>query len=282
MDQKTAWNEEMKPAAFDYVRADSSEEVVQLLDDYGDDARILAGGQSLMAALNMRLTQPRVLIDISRVNDLSKIRMSGGVLTVGAAVTQAVVEAIVKNQYDIPMLSQAFPHLGHFQTRNRGTVCGSIAHADPSAELPLCLATLGGTVNLRSHRRRRSLPARDFFQGVLTTAREADELVESVQFPLARKQTRYGFREVSMRHGDFAIAALAAEVSSRSIRLGVGGVADRPWVEDLPVGSDTDLEAALEDLVWKLGARGDQHASARYRRHLVRNLGRKLIAGLRN
>jgi len=272
----------MKPAAFDYIRADSTDEVVQLLADHGDDARILAGGQSLMAALNMRLTQPRVLIDISRVDDLSKMRVSGSELTIGAAVTQAAVEAIVKNQNNLPMLSQAFPHLGHFQTRNRGTVCGSIAHADPSAELPLCLATLGGTVNLRSKRRQRSLPASDFFQGVLTTAREADEFVESVQFPLAEKKTRYGFWEVSMRHGDFAIVALAAAVSPRGMRLGVGGVADRPWIEDIPEASRTDLEAALEDLVWKLDARGDQHASAHYRRHLVRNLGRKLIAGLGN
>lgn len=270
----------MKPAAFDYIRADSTEEVVQLLGDYGDDARILAGGQSLMAALNMRLARPRVLIDISRIQDLSRIRVSSGVLKVGAAVTQAAVEAIVQNQSHIPMLSQAFPHLGHFQTRNRGTICGSIAHADPSAELPLCLATLGGTVNLRSQRRRRSLPAGDFFRGVLTTAREPDELVESVQFPLAKKQARYGFCEISMRHGDFAITALAAVVSSGGVRLGVGGVADRPWVEDLPVLTGSDLDAALEDLVWKLDAQNDQHASARYRRHLVRQLGRKLIAGL--
>jgi 2-furoyl-CoA dehydrogenase FAD binding subunit len=280
VDHASVWKENVKPPAFDYIRADSTDEVVQLLADYGDDARILAGGQSLMAALNMRLTQPKVLIDISRVDDLSKMRVSGSVFTIGAAVTQAAVEMIVKNQSDIPMLSQAFPHLGHFQTRNRGTVCGSIAHADPSAELPLCLATLGGSVNLRSRRRRRSLPASDFFQGVLTTAREADEFVESVQFPLARKKTRYGFWEVSMRHGDFAIAALAAAVSPKGVRLGVGGVSDRPWVEDLPGGTGTDLEAALEDLVWKLGARDDQHASARYRRHLVRSLGQKLVAGL--
>jgi 2-furoyl-CoA dehydrogenase FAD binding subunit len=270
----------MKPAAFDYIRADSTEEVVELLGTYGEDARILAGGQSLMAALNMRLTQPRVLVDISRIDELSRIRVSGGILTVGAAVTQAAVEAIVRNQNDIPLLAQAFPHLGHFQTRNRGTVCGSIAHADPSAELPLCLATLGGTVTLRSRRRRRSLPAGDFFHGVLTTAREADEVVESVQFPLAKKHARYGFCEVSMRHGDFAIAAVTAVVSSRSVRLGVGGVADRPWIEDIPAQSGSDLDAALEDLVWKLGAQDDQHASARYRRHLVRTLGRKLIAGL--
>jgi 2-furoyl-CoA dehydrogenase FAD binding subunit len=280
MDHTVVADKAMKPAAFDYIRADSTEEVVELLADYGDDARILAGGQSLMAALNMRLSQPRVLIDISRINELSRMRVSGGVLTVGAAVTQAALEAIVRNQNDIPLLSQAFPHLGHFQTRNRGTICGSIAHADPSAELPLCLATLGGSVSLRSQRRRRSLPAKDFFQGVLTTAREADELIESVHFPLAKKQTRYGFCEVSMRHGDFAITALAAAVSSGGVRLGIGGVADRPWVEELPALTGSDLDAALEELVWKLGAQDDQHASARYRRHLVRQLGRKLIAGL--
>ena len=271
----------MKPAAFDYIRADSTDEAVQLLAEYGEDARILAGGQSLMAALNMRLTQPRVLIDISRIEELSTIRVRGGAMTVGAAVTQAAVEMVVHDDSTVPLLAQAFPHLGHFQTRNRGTVCGSIAHADPSAELPLCLATLGGSVQLRSRRRRRSVLASEFFQGVLTTAREADELVESVQFPLAAKQTRYGFIEFSMRHGDFALVALAAAVSGNEVRLGVGGVADRPWVETLPSASGEDLDSALEDLAWKLAAQDDQHASARYRRHLVRNLGKKLISGLR-
>lgn len=270
----------MKPAAFDYIRADTIDEVVDLLAEYGEDARILAGGQSLMAALNMRLTQPRVLIDISRIEALSSIRISGKAMTVGAAVTQAAAERVVQDNSNIPLLAQAFPHLGHFQTRNRGTVCGSIAHADPSAELPLCLATLGGSVNLRSRRRARTVPASEFFEGVLTTARNSDELIESVQFPMAGQQTRYGFLEVSMRHGDFAIVALAAAVSDQEVTLGVGGVADRPWIETLPRAAGSDLDSALEDLVWKLGARDDQHASARYRRHLVRNLGRKLITGL--
>jgi len=270
----------MKPAAFDYIRADSTEEILQLLGEYGEDARILAGGQSLMAALNMRLAQPRVLIDISRVKQLSTMRVSGGWLTLGAAVTQNAVEMIVRDESTVPLLAQAFPHLGHFQTRNRGTVCGSIAHADPSAELPLCLATLGGSVQLRSRRRRRRVAASDFFQGVLTTAREPDELIESVKFPLTVEHTRYGFVEVSMRHGDFALVALAAAVTDKEVRLGVGGVADRPWVETLQISSAGDMDAALEDLAWKLDAQDDQHASARYRRHLVRKLGAKLIAGL--
>jgi 2-furoyl-CoA dehydrogenase FAD binding subunit len=270
----------MKPAAFDYIRADSLEEVLHLLGEYGEDARILAGGQSLMAALNMRLAQPRVLIDISRIEALSRIRLRRGVMTVGAAVTQAAVEQVVQDQSSVPLLAQALPHLGHFQTRNRGTVCGSIAHADPSAELPLCLATLGGTVELRSRRRSRSVAASDFFQGVLTTARQADELLVSAQFPMARKNTRYGFVEFSMRHGDFALVALAGVVSDEETRLGVGGVADRPWVETLPTANGPDLDAALEDLAWKLGAQDDQHASAKYRRHLVRHLGRALITDL--
>ena len=267
----------MKPAAFDYIRADSSDEVVQLLAEYGDEARILAGGQSLIAALNMRLAQPRVLIDISRVDELSRLRVGGNELTIGAAVTQAAAEKVVRDNDKIPLLAQAFPHLGHFQTRNRGTVCGSIAHADPSAELPLCLTTLNGTVNLRSKRRRRSVAASDFFRGVLTTAREPDEMVESVQFPMSKQQTRYGFVEVSMRHGDFAMVALAGVVSNDSVQLGIGGVADRPWLETLPSKSGAALDAALEDLVWKLDAQDDQHASARYRRHLVRTLGARLL-----
>lgn len=270
----------MKPAPFDYIRADSTEEVVQLLSEYGEDARILAGGQSLMAALNMRLTQARVLIDISRIEALSGISVSGNTLTVGAAVTQAALEKVVRDDNCVPLLALAFPHLGHFQTRNRGTVCGSIAYADASAELPLCLATLGGIVRLRSRRRRRTLAAREFFRGVLTTAREADELIESVQFPLAAARTRYGFEEVSMRHGDFALVALAGMVSHSETRLGVGGVADRPWVEALPCNGGAGLEDALERLAWQLGARDDQHASARYRRHLVRHMGKALITRL--
>ena len=270
----------MKPAAFDYVRADSTDEVLHLLGEYGEDARILAGGQSLMATLNMRLAQPRVLIDISRVEQLASMRVDRKWMTMGAAVTQNAVEMVVRDESTVPLLAQAFPHLGHFQTRNRGTVCGSIAHADPSAELPLCLATLGGTIELRSHRRRRSLTPDEFFQGVLTTARQPDELIESVKFPLATENTRYGFVEVSMRHGDFALVALAAAVSEEQVKFGVGGVADRPWVETLDTPSPDDMTAMLEDLVWKLDAQDDQHASARYRRHLVRTLGAKLLARL--
>jgi 2-furoyl-CoA dehydrogenase FAD binding subunit len=252
----------VKPAAFDYIRVDSADEAVALLDEYGDDARILAGGQSLMPMLNMRVAQPRVLLDISRAADLAEARLDSGALTIGAAVTQA------------------FPHLGHFQTRNRGTVCGSIAHADPSAELPLCLAALGGEIVLRSRSSRRTVPAGQFFRGVMTTVRQPTEIVESVRFPLARDGERHGFAEVALRHGDFAIVALAVVVSETEIRVGVGGVADRPWLRRWPRLAGEELDAALNQLAWDLAARDDQHASGAYRRHQVRTLGRGLIERL--
>lgn len=267
----------MKPPPFDYVRADSADEAVALLAEYGDDARILAGGQSLMAILNMRLAAPRVLIDIHRASDLAGVANGSGRLGVRAAATQAALGRHDGLGNVAPLLAQALPHLGHFQTRNRGTVCGSIAHADPSAELPLCLVTLGGEVVLRSRRGRRTLPADEFFTGMLQTRREADELVEEVRFPAARARERHAFVEVAMRHGDFALVALAAVISPDGVRLGVGGVADRPQVAHWPSLAGDALDDALNQLAWQLGARDDRHATAAYRRHLVRALGKRLI-----
>jgi len=270
----------MKPAPFAYIRVDSAEEAVALLAEYGDDARILAGGQSLMPMLNMRVAQPRVLVDLSRASDLDGTRVDDGVLAVRAATTQVSVERRARLADELPLLAQAFPHLGHFQTRNRGTVCGSIAHADPSAELPLCLTVLGGEVVLRSRAGRRTVRAEQFFRGALATASRATEIVEEVLFPLARKGERHGFVEVAMRHGDFAIVALAAVVSAAEICIGVGGVADRPWIQRWPSLADDDLDGELNRLAWDLAARDDQHASAAYRRHLVRTLGKRLIQDL--
>jgi 2-furoyl-CoA dehydrogenase FAD binding subunit len=271
----------MKPAPFAYIRVDSAEEAIALLAEYGDDARILAGGQSLMPMLNMRVAQPRVVVDLSRATDLDATRVDDGVLAIRAAATQASVERRTRLADELPLLAQAFPHLGHFQTRNRGTVCGSVAHADPSAELPLCLAVLEGEVVLRSRAGgRRTLRAEEFFRGALATASQATEIVEEVRFPLARKGERHGFVEVAMRYGDFAIVALAAVVSAAEIRIGVGGVADRPCVQRWPPLADDELDGELNRLAWDLGARNDQHASATYRRHLVRTLGKRLIQDL--
>ncbi|WP_035558293.1 FAD binding domain-containing protein [Burkholderia sp. 9120] len=269
----------MKPPEFSYLRAMDTEHALEALHHGGADARVLAGGQSLMAVLNMRLAQPRWLVDISRTEDLNVVEADtpGGHLVVGAAATQGQVEWRKTLADEVPLLTLIFPQISHFQIRNRGTVCGSVAHADPSAELPLALATLGGDVMLRSKKRKRVLSAEAFFQGMLMTAREPDELVAAVRFPLARPGQRFGFTELSARHGDFALVSCAAVVTDEAIRIGVGGVSDRPVVETLPKLDGDDLRGALNDLAWKLGAQDDAHVSAAYRRHLVRQLGWKAI-----
>jgi 2-furoyl-CoA dehydrogenase FAD binding subunit len=269
----------MKPSQFSYLRAVDTQHALEALHQGGADARVLAGGQSLMAVLNMRLAQPRWLVDVSRTEDLNVVEVDRkqGHLVVKAAATQGSVEWRTSLADEVPLLRLTFPYISHFQVRNRGTVCGSVAHADPSAELPLALVTLGGDVVLRSKKRRRVLPADEFFRGMLMTAREPDELVEAVRFPLARPGERFAFAEFSARHGDFALVACAAVVTGDSIRLGVGGVADRPVVERLPRLEGDDLRGALNDIAWKLGAQDDTHVSASYRRHLVRQLGWKVI-----
>jgi 2-furoyl-CoA dehydrogenase FAD binding subunit len=267
----------MKPAPFAYLRAQDTRHALDALAQAGADARVLAGGQSLMAVLNMRLAQPRWLIDISRTEELNTVRVESGHLVVGAAATQGSVEWRATLHDEVPLLAMAFPHISHFQIRNRGTVCGSIAHADPSAELPLVLTALGGEVLLRSKKKQRVLSASDFFQGMLMTAREPDELIEAVRFPLKQPGERFGFTECSARHGDFAMVACAAVVTDDAIRIAVGGVADRPKVETWPRLQGDDLRGALNDLSWKLGAQDDAHISAKYRRHLVRELGWRVI-----
>ena len=264
----------MKPAAFDYVRADSAEEARALLGQHGEDARILAGGQSLMAVLNMRLAQPQLLIDISRSASLARTAVEDGHLQIGAAATQASIEWRPDLARELPLLALALPHVSHFQIRNRGTVCGSIAHADPSAELALCLLALGGRVLLGGAKKRRTVDAQDFFLGMLSTARAPEELLEAVRFPLARAGQGFGFAEFSRRHGDFAICAVAAVADEKGLRLAVGGVADRPVARDLPRLEGSALDDALNEFAWALDARDDPQIAAATRRHLVRRLGR--------
>jgi len=266
----------MKPAPFDYIRPSTRQEACELLHEYGDDARVIAGGQSLMAVLNMRFAQPKVLIDIAGIRDLHYIERRSDHLAVGAGVTQAELLEYSSLKEEVPLLAQAMPFIGHAQTRNRGTVCGSIAHADPSAELPLCLAALAGEVVLETRKgKTRRVPSNEFFQGVLTTAKRPGELVTEVRFPLRLQGAIYRFHETSMRHGDFAIVALAAVIQGGQVDLTVGGVADRPVRRSLSLNDD--LSSALNDFAWSLNAQDDAHASAVYRRHLVRELGARFI-----
>jgi 2-furoyl-CoA dehydrogenase FAD binding subunit len=264
----------MKPRPFDYARPETVDEAVALLAKHGDDARVLAGGQSLMAMLNLRLADPSVLIDIARIAELDAIRDLGDQIEVGAAVTQNKLLAWPRLSDRLPLLAAALPFVGHFQTRNKGTVCGSIAHADPSSELPLALALLEGEVVLRSKRGARTLKAKEFQLDMLTTARHGDELIVAARFPVTGRRG-VAFREVARRHGDFAIIAVAAEIEDQGVRLGIGGMAGTPVVRRLP-GSG-GVKDAIEAIAGELEGYEDLHASADLRRDLLRNLAPVVI-----
>ena len=268
----------MKPARFDYVRAESIAEAHEVLTAEGADANVLAGGQSLLPLLSTRLARPKVVLDIMRIPGLDVITRESDAIRIGAAVRQARLAAWPELTSAQPLLAAALPFIGHAQTRSRGTVCGSIAHADPSAEIPLVLLALEGEIQLSSARGQRRVAAGEFFTGLMSTAREENELIEAAIVPLRRSGHGYAFREFARRHGDFAIVACAAIADERAARLAVGGVADRPVVfNGLPLAGPP-LDEALDRIAGELDARDDLHASADYRRHLVRRLGRASIA----
>lgn len=266
----------MKPTTFDYVRAASLDEALGVLASEGADARVIAGGQSFMAMLNMRLARPKVLVDVMRIGALDRIEDTGGEIVIGAGVRQAKLLAWDQLQKKLPLVALALPWTGHVQTRSRGTICGSIAHADPSAEMPLALVALGGAVHLRSAKARRRVAAKDYITGMMSTARADNEMIEVVSFPVASGRG-YGFREVARRHGDFAIVACAAVATVKGIRFAVGGVADKPEARDWPLLDGSALDDALNAFAYELDARDDIHATARYRRELVRRVGCAVI-----
>ncbi len=274
----------MKPAPFAYVRASSLEAALAALEEGGDDAKPIAGGQSLVPALNMRLVRPSVLVDIGRAG-LDGITANGA-LRVGATTRQA---ALAGDGDVHPLVRQALPFVGHFVTRNRGTVGGSIAHADGAAELPLCLVALGGSVVVDGPDGRREIPAAEFFVTHFTTVLRPGELVVETVWPRAAAGERSAFAELALRAGDFA-QAMAAVLLRRdatggvvSASVAVGAVTDRPTrlhdVEELLVGSG-GAEAAAE--AGALAARltdppGSVHASPRYLRALTGTLVTRAI-----
>jgi 2-furoyl-CoA dehydrogenase FAD binding subunit len=264
----------MKPRPFDYASPDTVDEVLALLAEYGDDARILAGGQSLLPMLNLRLIDPAVLVDVSRIAGLDTIRDLGNSIEIGAAVTQNKLMGWPQIKLKLPLVAAALPFVGHFQTRNRGTVCGSIAHADPSSELPLALAVLEGQVVLRSQKRGERVVAAEAFQkDILTTARTPDELIAAVRFPVIEGKGT-AFSEVARRHGDFAIIAVAAIAEQRgAARLGVAGMAGRPMVR----AANGDAAASVGEWVQDLEGYDDLHATAAMRRDIFRKLGPRVI-----
>jgi 2-furoyl-CoA dehydrogenase FAD binding subunit len=268
----------MKPKAFEYLRARSVKEVVDALAQHGDDARIIAGGQSLVPMMNFRIAAPALLIDIRHVPELNEIRINGDYVEVGAAVTQNRLLAWDQLQARLPLLAASMPWVGHFQTRNRGTVCGSLAHADPSSEIPLSLAMLEGEVVLASEGGTRTLKASEFQLGMLTTAKEADEMITAARFPIHGGK-KVAFREISRRHGDFAMVAVGAmEADSNDILIGIGGVAGSPVVHRFAKGASVAQE--VESLLPTMDINDDIHADAEMRQDILRRLAPAVVAEL--
>jgi len=256
----------VKPPPFAYERPESVEDAVAALA--AGDAKVLAGGQSLLPALNMRVVRPTALVDINRVVDLGNVVEEDGALVVGALVRQA--DPRLRRH---PLLAQALPHVGHYVTRNRGTVCGSVAHADAAAELPLCLLLLGGTVVAASARGRREIAASDLFLGPYTTALEPDELLVESRWPL--DGWAFAFEELAQRHGDYALCIAAAARRGQELRVAVGAVTAVPTLVDVEPDRPGESAAAQVE-PW-----GNLHASAAYQRQLVRVLVDRAVERLR-
>ena len=267
----------MKPAQFTYVRAESLAEALDALNEFGEDARIIAGGQSLGPMLNMRLAAPEVLIDIMGLQDLDRIEFSDDGAMAAACVTQARFMSRLELRRAQPLLHEAMPWIGHVQTRSRGTVCGSLANADPAAELPLLLATLGGAVIAQSKGGQRAIPAADFFEGMFETALKPDEMLLAVKFQAPAPGAGAAFIEVAERHGDFAIVAAAAAADGDGVTLGLGGIDAKPVVTRFDGLTAASARGALTDLAESLDPQSDPKADAAYRRRLARELGLKAV-----
>jgi CO/xanthine dehydrogenase FAD-binding subunit len=272
----------MKPGPFDYHRAESVEHAVELLQQHGWDAKLLAGGQSLVPAMNFRLSMPAVLIDLNRVPGLDSVREEDGGLRIGTMVRQHAAEQSPDVRRLAPLLAEALPYVAHPQIRNRGTVGGSVAHADPAAEVPAVMLALGARLHVVGPGGPRTLAADEFFTGLFATALEPDEMLAEIELPALAPRTGSAFMEVSRRHGDFALAGLAMSVTlddgggcsdARIALLGVGegpvlarGAADA--LRGQPPSADA-FAAAVDAARAELDPPMDIHASSDYRRHLV-------------
>jgi carbon-monoxide dehydrogenase medium subunit len=284
----------MKPAPFEYHAPDTVDDVVALLAAHGDDAKPLAGGQSLVPLLSLRLTRFDHLVDLNGVASLQGVRRDNGHLVIGAMTRQRAVEQDADATSAVPLLGLAIPHIGHFQIRNRGTIGGSLAHADPASELPAVAAALGAEFTLASKGATRSVGAADFFQGTFMTAVDTGELLTEIRFPVWGAGSGFGFAEFARRGGDFAVVGVAVgvQVSGGTIRQaaiafsGMGGTPVRAGeAEAALVGTSTgsvDVEAAGQAAVAATDPSDDVHASAANRRrigaHLVERALRQAIA----
>jgi CO/xanthine dehydrogenase FAD-binding subunit len=281
----------MKPPRFDYLLPRSLDEALGILARHGDQAKVLAGGQSLVPLLNFRLVKPAYLVDLNDIPGLDGIRVDGSWLTIGAMTRQRAVETSAVVRERCPLLAEAMPQIGHVQIRNRGTIGGSLAHADPAGELPAVVAALDGELVLRSTRGERRLTPQQFFVTYLTTAAEPDELLVEARVPVCPPRTGTAFMEVSRRHGDFAIVGVAATLTvdeggvCTACAIAVTGVGPTPVVPREAARALVGVKPAPDafDAAGRRVASGltpdsDLHASSDYRKHLAGVLTRRALA----
>jgi CO/xanthine dehydrogenase FAD-binding subunit len=279
----------LKAAGFEYYRPRTVDEALSLLREAGEDGKILAGGQSLMPLMNFRLAQPRHLIDINFIGGLDYVREENESIRIGCLARQSRVlnDTIVRQR--CPLLAQALTYVGYEQIRNRGTVCGSLAHADPAAELPAALLALDGAVTVANAAGRREIPAREFFRSYLTTALGSDEMVLEASIPAQPARAGSSFVEFARRFGDFAIVGVAALLAAdgdeiAEARIALTGVGDKPWrdrrIDEAMIGKKASADLFGEiaaEIAGRIGPISDIHAGESYRRSLAGVLTRRAL-----
>lgn len=280
----------MKPAPFQYERPETIEGVLAVLSQYGEESKILAGGQSLIAMMNTRVLQPRVVIDINRVPTLDILDVEDDTLIIGALVSHSEVAGSSIVHEVSPLIAEAYPHIAHRPIRNRGTLVGNLAHADPASEMPAVMLVSEGRMTLRSRDNLRTVPADDFFRGPFETAARADELLTEIRIPVAPPGQGWGFREFSPRKGDFALASVATTMTVEDGKIdgirvacaGVGPCAQRiADAEGSLIGATPGEDAfamAAANAAAAIDPQEDFHADAAYRRDLIATLVKRALA----
>ena len=281
----------MKASAFSYARATSVGNAIELLVAHGERAKVLSGGQSLMPAMNLRLVAPELIVDIGDLIELRCIAVSRDILTIGALTRHADLLRSPEIAAHAPLLTDAIAHVAHPAIRNRGTIGGSLAHADPASELPACMVALNATIIISGAAGERRVPARDFFTGIYETVLSAQELLVAVELPIAQKNSRHFFCEFARRHGDYAIVGLAAQAvvendALTDLRPVFFAVGDRPVLAKAAgrflktTVTLALLSKASEELSEQLDPPEDQQASSSMRRHLAKILLARCMSAL--
>jgi carbon-monoxide dehydrogenase medium subunit len=281
----------MKASAFNYARATSVSNAIELLALYGERAKVLSGGQSLMPAMNLRLVAPELVVDVGGLAELRGIAVSDGVLTIGALTRHADLLKAPEIVAHAPLVAEAVAHIAHPAIRNRGTIGGSLAHADPASELPACMVALDATIVARGPDGQRRIPASEFFTGIYETALSPQELLVAAELPPAAKNFAHFFGELARRHGDYAIVGLAAQATVENgaitgLRPVFFGVGDRPLLAESAASlvnkalTPVLLSQALEALGKELDPPEDQQATGAMRRHLAQVLLGRCLAKL--